>query len=58
MLSGKYSERNLSLKASHDTGSSLSSRMDQVLLHQCSASPVSIYTENTNLFSAGHNFAS
>jgi len=58
MLSGKYFDRNLSLKISHDTGYSLSSKMDLVLLHQCSASPVSMYTENTNLFSTGHIFAS
>jgi len=58
MLSGKYSDRNLSLKVSHDTGSSLSPRMDLVLLHQCFAFPVSMYTENANLFSAGHIFTS
>jgi len=58
MLSGKYSERNFPLKASYVTGSPLSSMMDLVLVHQCSASPVSMYTVKANLFSAGHVFAS
>jgi len=32
--------------------------MDLVLVHQCSASPVTMYTVKANLFSAGHVFAS
>ena len=57
-LSEKYSERNFPLKASQVTGSSCSSMMDFTLIHQCFASPVSIYTVKANLFSAGHIFAS
>jgi len=58
MLFGKYSERNFPLKASYVTSSPLSSMMDLVLVHQCSASPVSMYTLKANLFFAGHVFAS
>ena len=58
MMSGKYSERNFPLKASNVNDSPLSSIMDLVLVHQCSASPVSMYLVKANLFSAGHVFAS
>ena len=57
-LFGKYSERNFPLKASQVTGSSLSSMMDFMLIHQFSASPVSMYIAKANLFSAGHIFTS
>ena len=57
-LSGKYSERNFLLKTSQVTGSCLSSMMDFILIHQCSASPVSMYTVKANLLSSGHILAS
>jgi len=58
MLSGKYSERNFPLNASHVTDSSRSSMMDSMLIHQCSTSSVSMYIVKANLFSARHIFAS
>jgi len=54
----KYLERNFLLKASQVTDFCLSSIMDFMLIHQCSASPVSMYTKKANLFSFGHIFAS
>jgi len=57
-LSGKYSERNFPLNASQVIGSSRSFMMDFMLIHQCSASLMSMYTVKSNLFSAGHIFAS
>ena len=57
-LSAKYSERNFPLKASHGTGSSLSSMMDFMLIHQCSASLVSMYTAKVSMLSTGHIYAS
>jgi len=40
------------------TGSCLSSMMDFMVIHQCLASPVSMYTANANLLSSGHILAS
>ena len=57
-LSGKYSERNFLLKTSQVIGSYLSSMMDFALIHQCSTSPVSMYTAKVNLLSLGHILAS
>jgi len=46
------------MNASKVTISPRSSMIDFVLIHQCSASPVSMYTVKANLFSTGHIFAS
>jgi len=57
-LSGKYSERNFLLNTSQVTASYLSSIMDFIQTHQCSASPVSIYTTKATLLSSWHILAS
>jgi len=57
-LSRKYLERNFPLKVSQVTSSPLSSIMDFMLIHQCSASSVNMYTANASLFSARHIYAS
>jgi len=57
-LSGKYSERNFLLNASHVTGSYFSSIIDFMLAHQCFASPVNMYTTKARLLSFGHILAS
>jgi len=54
----KVFREKLPLKASQVIGSSRSSMMDFMLIHQCFASPIRIYTVKANLFSARHIFAS